>query len=273
MSAGPRPVSTGRKKSRCRTVWVNTNIAYRAADATAANVSCDAENSGPGSEVVNRGSTSVRPASVITVARAEPVPSALNSARWCLSAPISSDRPTIPLTVIISAAKTVSLARVEVSLSPDTIKVTISATSMTVTATASTNEPNGSPTRCATTSAWWTAASTAPTRNTAITAAATDPGCRPHESASTSTPTAGAHQVQRKRPWVAALMPEPYGTAETPRASTRTGARSASGPVLRSPSTTSTSAARPARSEPVTSASPHACAASEVAVASASAIG
>ena len=43
--------------------------------------------------------------------------------------------------------------------------MTISATSITVTATASTSEPNGSPTRCATTSAWWTAASTATARN------------------------------------------------------------------------------------------------------------
>ena len=36
----------------------------------------------------------------------------------------------------------------------------ISATSIAVIASASTSVPNGSPTRCATTSAWWTAAST-----------------------------------------------------------------------------------------------------------------
>ncbi len=42
---------------------------------------------------------------------------------------------------------------VEVSLPPAIISVTISATSITVTATARTSEPNGSPTRCATTSA------------------------------------------------------------------------------------------------------------------------
>ena len=62
--------------------------------------------------------------------------------------------PTIPLSVIITAAKTVSRASVAVSEeSPDTISVTISATSMTVTATARTSDPNGSPTRWATTSA------------------------------------------------------------------------------------------------------------------------
>ena len=71
---------------------------------------------------------------------------------------------------------------------------------MTVTATASTSEPNGSPTRCATTSAWCTAASTAPTRNTAISADTSDDGCRPHEAASTTRPaTGGTVQVARRR--------------------------------------------------------------------------
>ena len=55
-----------------------------------------------------------------------------------------------------------SLASVAASLPPDAMSVTIRATSMIVTAAASTSDPNGSPTRCATTSAWWTAASTAP---------------------------------------------------------------------------------------------------------------
>ena len=56
--------------------------------------------------------------------------------------------------MIITAAKTVSRASVAVSSAPpETISVTISATSITVTATARTSEPNGSPTRCATTSA------------------------------------------------------------------------------------------------------------------------
>ncbi len=145
-------------------------------EATAAKASCEAENSGPGSAVVKRGSTRVRPASVITVASAAPVPSALKTARWWRSAPISRESPTMPLTVIITAANTVSRARVEVPSPPDSISVTISATSITVTATASTSEPNGSPTRCATTSAWWTAASTAPISSTPSTAARTGPG-------------------------------------------------------------------------------------------------
>ncbi len=59
----------------------------------------------------------------------------------------------MPLVVIISAANAVSRARVAVSLPPDAISSTISATSMMVTAAASTSDPNGSPIRCATTSA------------------------------------------------------------------------------------------------------------------------
>jgi hypothetical protein len=59
----------------------------------------------------------------------------------------------MPLQVIITAANTVSRASVAVSDPPDTTSVTINATSITVTATARTSDPNGSPTRCATTSA------------------------------------------------------------------------------------------------------------------------
>jgi hypothetical protein len=55
--------------------------------------------------------------------------------------------------VIISAANAVSLASVAASLPPDAISSTMRATSMIVTAAASTSDPNGSPTRCATTSA------------------------------------------------------------------------------------------------------------------------
>ena len=47
----------------------------------------------------------------------------------------------MPLTVIITAAKTVSRARPEVSLSVVTISVTMRPTSMMVTATARTSEP------------------------------------------------------------------------------------------------------------------------------------
>ena len=59
----------------------------------------------------------------------------------------------MPLTLIITAAKTVSRASVEASSAPVTISVTMSATSITVTATARISDPNGSPTRWATTSA------------------------------------------------------------------------------------------------------------------------
>lgn len=51
------------------------------------------------------------------------------------------------------AANTVSRARLEASPASDSIRLTIRDTSITVTATARTSVPNGSPTRCATTSA------------------------------------------------------------------------------------------------------------------------
>jgi len=92
-------------------------------------------------------------ANVATVARAGAVPSGLNDATPGCSEPTSSARPTIPLQVIIAAAKTVSRANVEVSGPPETISITMSPTSMTVTATARISAPNGSPTRWATTSA------------------------------------------------------------------------------------------------------------------------
>ena len=55
--------------------------------------------------------------------------------------------------VIITAANTVSRAREAALSPPDSIRVTIRATSITVTATARTSDPYGSPTRWATTSA------------------------------------------------------------------------------------------------------------------------
>ena len=66
----------------------------------------------------------------------------------------------MPLHEIITAANTVSRASVALPALSPTMRVTIRPTSMTVTATASTIEPNGSPTRSAITSAWWTAAIT-----------------------------------------------------------------------------------------------------------------
>ena len=59
----------------------------------------------------------------------------------------------MPLQVIMTAAKIVSRGRDAAFGPPESIKVTINATSMTVTATAKTSDPNGSPTRRATTSA------------------------------------------------------------------------------------------------------------------------
>lgn len=70
--------STGRKKSRCRTVWVNTYNTSTTAEATAANASWAPENSGPGTAWVNVGSTRHKVAMVATQASAAPVPSGLN---------------------------------------------------------------------------------------------------------------------------------------------------------------------------------------------------
>ncbi|CNN50482.1 Uncharacterised protein [Mycobacterium tuberculosis] len=55
--------------------------------------------------------------------------------------------------MITTAANTVSRASVAASLPPDALSATMSVTSMMVTATASTSDPNGSPTLAATTSA------------------------------------------------------------------------------------------------------------------------
>jgi hypothetical protein len=105
----------------------------------------------------------------------------------------------MPLTLIITAAKTVSRASAEVSFSPLTIRVTISATSMTVTATASTREPNGSPTRWATTSAWWTAASTAPTSAAKINVARAAFGSCPQVRTSRTMAATGVRLVHDRQ--------------------------------------------------------------------------
>ena len=130
------------------------------------------------------------------MASAVAVPSALNSAKRVRSAAMNSDSPTIPLQVIITAANTVSRASVEVSdASPETISVTISATSITVTATARTSDPKGSPTRCATTSAWCTAASTPAASSAPTTASRMPSGFDPHVAARSTTPSTGAAVV------------------------------------------------------------------------------
>ncbi len=66
-----------------------------------------------------------------------------------------------PLQMIITAAKTVSRASTALSGPPASIIETMSEISITVTARARISVPSGSPTLWATTSAWWTAASTA----------------------------------------------------------------------------------------------------------------
>ena len=67
--------------------------------------------------------------------------------------PASRHSPTAPLQMIMIAEKIVSRGSADLSGPPASIIETISATSMTVTATARISVPNGSPTRCATTSA------------------------------------------------------------------------------------------------------------------------
>lgn len=136
----------------------------------------------------------------MTVASAAAAPSALNRT---MPLPLrrvamKSERPTMPFVVIIAAANTVSRARVSLPAPPPAMIVRMRPTSMTVTATARMSEPNGSPTLWATTSAWWTEASTAPARRT--TAAVIEMGSsRPSPSAATSSASAaiGTIVVQR----------------------------------------------------------------------------
>src|SRR3954453_8875996 len=94
--------------------------------------------------------------------------------------------------VIMTAANTVSRASEALLSPPDAMSVTIRATSITVTATASTREPNGSPTRWATISAWLTAARTAPARTSATSARGR---CRPQVSSSSARPRIGTDVV------------------------------------------------------------------------------
>jgi hypothetical protein len=103
--------------------------------------------------VVKFGRTRQSVVSVITVAKAVADPSALKVATRSRSAAVRIETPTMPLQVIITAAKTVSRASVSACEPPEIISVTIRPTSITVTATARTIEPNGSPTLAAITSA------------------------------------------------------------------------------------------------------------------------
>ena len=109
---GSGQLSTGTKKSRWRTFCTKTKSAYSATDAIPANASCVRENSGPGALVVNVGRTRHSVARVITVANAVAVPSALKVAMRWRSVATTRQSPTMPLQVIIAAAKTVSRASV-----------------------------------------------------------------------------------------------------------------------------------------------------------------
>src|SRR5215813_1449676 len=172
----------------------------------AAKASCAGEYTGPGLLVVKVGRTSPSVESVATVAMDAPAPSALNETTGPRRVPARIDSPTMPFDVMMTAANTVSRARVSAEPAPAIINVTIRATSITVTATASTSDPNGSPTRCATTSAWCTAASTAPARRTVMTATADGGRDLPQAAARTMTATMGTAVVQdgTNERWLAA---------------------------------------------------------------------
>src|SRR5882757_3899285 len=134
-------------------VCTNTNVPQRTRDAIAANDSCDVEYVSPAELVVNEGRTSDNVVKAINVASAALAPPILNDCWWCRTPPMSRHRPMRPLQMIMMAEKTVSRGTEAVSGPQDSMMETMRATSMMVTAKASTKVPNGSPTRCATTSA------------------------------------------------------------------------------------------------------------------------
>ena len=84
---------------------------------------------------------------------------------------------------------------------------TISAVSITVTASARTSVPNGSPTWCATTSAWCTAANTLPKRVTTATEAMRPP--TPRKAVINRISQANAGHVHVHQGGRAAIMPRP----------------------------------------------------------------
>src|SRR5262245_54460180 len=98
--------------------------------------------------------------------------------------------------MIITAAYTESRASAAFSAPPASIIETTSATSITVTATASTSVPKGSPTRWATTSAWCTAAITAPISAGTHSAASSAPIGSAKAAASSAAAAAGTSRAQ-----------------------------------------------------------------------------
>jgi len=106
----------------------------------------------------------------------------------------------MPLHTIITAANTVSRASPAFSAGAAIMTETIRAVSITVTASARTSVPKGSPTRCAITSAWYTAENTAPNSTSAAAAAMNPAGPRTKPMNKTSQANPGhvhAHQGVR----------------------------------------------------------------------------
>src|SRR5215813_7288079 len=151
-------------------------------------MSCGTVNVGPGVEVVNAGSTRVSVVSVARTASAGVVPSTRNASTWCRKLPASKHTPTTPLQMIITVAYTVSRANAVAAGPAERIIETIRDTSMIVTASASTSVPKGSPTRCAMTSAWCTAARTEASSAAAATESKSHPDELPLKARMTQAP-------------------------------------------------------------------------------------
>src|SRR6185437_10183153 len=176
-----------------------------------AKTSCAVLKYGPGAVVAKLGKISVRVVSAASTAKAALAPWTWNPCSWWRAPPHSKHSPTIPLQTIITAANTVSRARAAFPVGTAIITDTISATSITVTATASTSVPNGSPVRCATTSAWCTAVNTA-AHSAAPTSASNSalPGIA-YAAPSTTHAITGAAMVQRGKTDEGADMRASFG--------------------------------------------------------------
>src|SRR3954469_320528 len=139
--------------------------------------------------------------------------------------PMSRHSPMRPLQMIMMAENTVSRGTAAVSGPPDSMIETMRATSMIVTASASTNVPNGSPTRCATTSAWCTAHTTVPASVSRQITASKEPIGNKTAAARTTAPRMGMSLDQNdvmRRP-VKALTHSKGSTP--PRSGWRNGSR------------------------------------------------
>jgi hypothetical protein len=97
-----------------------------------------------------------------------------------------------PFSMIMTVAYMVSRARAALLAPPASMTDTISDDSMAVTASARTSVPKGSPTRCATISAWCTAATTAAARRSPHTRPSATPTGRLSAARSAATASSGA---------------------------------------------------------------------------------